>query len=117
MNEIVTLFRCFPFTNVNISILPITSENFFIYFIAFIVTFFLLGIIIGSIINPHRRQRNTKEKPPIDAVRDNWDPANTPRQDNPINEADQQRRMDNQNQRNGNYYNYYRDYSNPTRRY
>lgn len=118
MKEIVTLFNCLPFTNVNISILPITSENFLVYFIAFIVTFFLLGFIIGSIINPRRRQRNTTENPPTDATRNGQEPANAPRQDNPVNEAEQQRRMDNQSIRNRNYYNnYYRDYSNPTRRY
>ena len=118
MKEIVALFNYLPFTNVSLSILPITSENFLVYFIAFTVTFFLLGIIIGSIINPRRRQRNTTENPPIDAVRDGRDSANTSRQDNPVNEAEQQRRTDNQSQRNGNYYNnYYRDYSNPTRRY
>jgi flagellar biosynthesis/type III secretory pathway M-ring protein FliF/YscJ len=117
LKEIVALFNYLPFTNVNISILPITSENFLIYFIAFIVTFFLLGIIIGYIINPRRRQRNTTEPPLIEVAKSKQGAANSSGQDIPVNESEQQRRMDNQNQRNRNYYSNSWDYSKPTRRY
>lgn len=117
MKEIVTLFNCLPFTNVSISILPITSENFYLFFIAFIVTFFLLGIIIGYILNPRRSSRNTQEKPLIEAAKTEQKVLKDPGQDIPINEAEQQRRMDNRNQRIGSNYNNYWDYSHPPRRY
>ena len=120
MKEIVTLFSCLPFTNINISILPITSENFYLFFIAFIVTFFLLGIIIGYIIGSRRSSLRAKEKPLLNNAKTEPEPLKDLGQDLPINEADQQRRMDNRNQRNGssyNNYNNYWDYSKPTRRY
>jgi hypothetical protein len=117
LKEIVTLFDCLPFTNFSISILPITSDNFYLFFIAFIVTFFLLGIIIGYILNPRRRLRKTKDKPLMEAVKQEPVASIAPGQDIPANNAEPRRRMDSRDPRYGNYNSNYRDYPNPTRRY
>ena len=55
---------------VTASILPITSTNFYLFFIAFIVVFFLLGYLIGYTINPRRKLRKVKEKPLAETVKD-----------------------------------------------
>lgn len=120
MKKIVTLFGCLPFTNISVSILPITSRNFYLFFIAFIVTFFLLGIIIGYMLNPRRSSRKTKDGPSIEASKAEQGAPKVPGQDIPSNEVDQQRRIDNRNPRNesnNNNYNNYWDYSQPRRRY
>ncbi len=117
MKEIVTLVSSLPFTNVSVSILPITSENFYLFFIGFLVTFFLLGIIIGYILNPRRNSRRTKEKPLIDAAKMDPEPSKDSGQDSPMMDINPQRRMDSYNPRNRSSYNNNWDYSRPPRRY
>ncbi len=103
-------------TGVYLSSLPITSENFLLYFIAFTVAFFLLGFIIGYILNPSRRSRKTKEQSLAKDAKKEQDITHFTDQNTPANMADPARRMDNRYQRNG--YSYSRwDYSRPTRRY
>ncbi len=46
------------------------SEIFLLY-IAIVVAFFLLGIILGTIINPNRKPKKMKEKPLSETVKDN----------------------------------------------
>jgi hypothetical protein len=117
LREIVTLFSSLPFTSEH-EIFVITEENFFIFFIATIVAFFLLGAIIGYIRNPYRRLlKKTKEKPPKAVADSKQEPPNPYGQDNLKYQDEGQGKMDNQPQRYGNnYYNRW-DYSNPRRRY
>ena len=117
MKEIITLFNCFPLRSVCSSILPITSENFYLFFIAFLVTFFLLGIIIGYIINPQRRSSKEKEETHTDASKKEPEASADTGQDTPGNGAEQRRGMEDRTQRTGNHYNNYWDYSRPPRRY
>ena len=117
MKEIVTLVSSLPFTKLSVSILPITSENFYLFFIGFLVTFFLLGIIIGYILNPRRNSRRTKEKPLIDAAKMDPEPSKDSGQDSPMMDTNPHSRMDNRNPRNGSSYNNNWNYSRPTRRY
>lgn len=116
MKEIVSLFSCLPFTTTSASILPITSTNFYLFFIAFIVVFFLLGIIIGYILNPRRKLRRTKEKPLVDAIKDKPEEPLDLGQDIIINTPEPDRRINTREQGQRNYNNYW-DYSNRPRRY
>ncbi len=116
MKEIVSLFNCLPFTTLSASILPITSTNFYLFFIAFIVVFFLLGIIIGYILNPRRRLRRNKEKPLAEEIKDKPEEPLELGQDIAAKTPEIDRRNNNREQGYGNYNNYW-DYSNRPRRY
>lgn len=68
---IVTLNR----KNAYINSEPIVREciylsEIFLLYIAIVVAFFLLGIIIGYIINPKKKLKKLKEKPLYDTVKD-----------------------------------------------
>ena len=103
-----------PFTTVNVLILPITSENFSLIFIALLVIFFLLGTIIGYIINPTRRRRN-KENPLIETSKDIVEEPKDLGQDIPVDKVNSFPGQNTTNQRYG--YNSYWNFYYPNRRY
>jgi hypothetical protein len=116
LRENITLFSCLLFTPLSTQLLPITSENFYLFFIAFIVTFFLLGIIIGYVLNPRRKLRKKNEKPLIESSKVTMEEPKDLGQDRPLNGAGQPRGPGNRDPRNGNYNNYWGYYNNQTRR-
>ena len=113
MKEIVSLFNCLPFTT-SASILPITSTNFYLFFIAFVVVFFLLGIIIGYILNPRRKLRRNKEKPLAETIKDIPEEPKDLGQDIVMNRPEPERRINNREQGYGSYNNSW-DYPRPRR--
>ncbi|MBP1753990.1 MAG: hypothetical protein H6Q59_388 [Firmicutes bacterium] len=116
MKNIVSLFSCLLLSPIGVSALPITSANFYLFFIAFIVVFFLLGIIIGYVLNPRRKLRKNKEKPLIESTKDKPIEPKDLGQDIAAKEPEQIRSPNNIRDSRYNYPNNW-DYSRPQRRY
>lgn len=106
MKKIVTLFSCLLFITLgfctpayaattsklitlNSSIFSITSNTFYSIFIAIVIAFFLLGIIIGYILNPRRKLRKNKEKALIETAKTKPEEPKDLGQDTTRNESDQ----------------------------
>lgn len=60
----------------------------FLIYIAIVIAFFLLGIIIGYIINPKSKIKRQKERPLAETVMDKPEEIQSPRQDMGGNEPD-----------------------------
>jgi hypothetical protein len=116
MREKITLFSCLLFTPLSTQILPITSGNFYLFFIAFVVTFFLLGIIIGYVLNPRRKLRTKKEKPLIESSKEAMAEPKDLGQDSQIKVTDPQQGPANRDLRSSNNNNYW-GYYNQSKRY